>query len=149
LSRFVSFFWPTTLNFQRSTSNVRPSIESALSPRRGKAHFPTFNKSRRKTVQRLESIIRNSLAINVDFFLRHEFCLVLYGFAFGSRGFTKMRSWESRALPVTNRAEHESSASRSLAFKRLQDFKEQVCGWLRQQAFRSKGSEYCFRIQVM
>src|ERR1043166_4363146 len=56
------------------TFNVRPSIESALtlalSPRRGKAHFPTLNKSSRKTVQRLESIIRNSLAINVDFFLR-------------------------------------------------------------------------------
>jgi hypothetical protein len=41
----------------------------------------------------------------------------LYRFAFGSRGFTKMRSWESLALPVTNRAEHESSASQWLSSK--------------------------------
>src|ERR1051325_7582021 len=48
-------------------------------------------------------------------------------------------------------ARNESGRARVLgqpvAFKRLQDFKEQVCGWLQQQAFRSKGYEYCFRIQ--
>jgi hypothetical protein len=61
-----------------------------------------FQQTTRKTVQRLSSLIRKLLSINVPFFNFVSFCTVLL-----SRS-----TRDPRALLVSIQAEHESSANR-------------------------------------